>query len=285
MFVLFLQENEKLSRIYKQERDKKDEFKDILEEKELKDYIKKYKYFILIGVVIIILIITTVVCIKTNKTQTKKENVVLTKTSKKEISKKEENKKKIKVDIKGEVLNPTVYELEEKSRVIDVINKAGGLKEDADTSYINLSKKLKDEMVIIIYSKNEIKEYKEKKNSPKYIYIEKDCECPDEMNEACITQKSKSKTTKNTTESEDKEENDLISINSANIDELQKINGIGKSKAESIIKYREENGDFKKIDDIKNVTGIGDSLFEKIKDQITVQLLLIDCFNFDTIQL
>ena len=246
------------------------EFKDILEEKELKDYIKKYKYFILIGVVIIILIITTVVCIKTNKTQTKKENVVLTKTSKKEISKKEEIKKKIKVDIKGEVLNPTVYELEEKSRVIDVINKAGGLKEDADTSYINLSKKLKDEMVIIIYSKNEIKEYKEKKNSPKYIYIEKDCECPDEMNEACITQKSKSKTTKNTTESEDKEENDLISINSASIDELQKINGIGKSKAESIIKYREENGDFKKIDDIKNVTGIGDSLFEKIKDQITV---------------
>ena len=122
------------------------EFKDILEEKELKDYIKKYKYFILIGVVIIILIITTVVCIKTNKTQTKKENVVLTKTSKKEISKKEEIKKKIKVDIKGEVLNPTVYELEEKSRVIDVINKAGGLKEDADTSYINLSKKLKDEM-------------------------------------------------------------------------------------------------------------------------------------------
>ena len=95
------------------------EFKDILEEKELKDYIKKYKYFILIGVVIIILIITTVVCIKTNKTQTKKENVVLTKTSKKEISKKEEIKKKIKVDIKGEVLNPTVYELEEKSRVID----------------------------------------------------------------------------------------------------------------------------------------------------------------------
>ena len=90
------------------------------------------------------------------------------------------------------------------------------------------------------------------------------------MNEACITQKSKSKTTKNTTESEDKEENDLISINSANIDELQKINGIGKSKAENIIKYREENGDFKKIDDIKNVTGIGDSLFEKIKDQITV---------------
>ena len=70
-----------------------DEFKDILEEKELKDYIKKYKYFILIGVVIIILIITTVVCIKTNKTQTKKENIVLTKTSKKEISKKEEIKK------------------------------------------------------------------------------------------------------------------------------------------------------------------------------------------------
>ena len=119
-------------------------------------------------------------------------------------------------------------------------------------------------------AKKLLKEYKEKKNSPKYIYIEKDCECPDEMNEACITQKSKSKTTKNTTESEDKEENDLISINSANIDELQKINGIGKSKAESIIKYREENGDFKKIDDIKNVTGIGDSLFEKIKDQITV---------------
>lgn len=239
-----------------------DEFKDILEEKDFKYYFEKYKIIILI--IVLIVIILALLIFKLNKKEVKNNNKILTQTKEIKTEKKEEKVKTVKVDIKGEVLNPYVYELAINSRIIDVINKAGGLKEEADTTYINLSKKIKDEMVIIIYSKKEIEEYKKDKEQPKYIYIEKDCECPDEMNEACIVKKTEDKEEINT------ETNALISLNKAKLDELQTLPGIGKSKAENIIKYREENGSFKTIEDLKNVTGIGDSIFEKIKDQITI---------------
>lgn len=239
-----------------------DEFKDILEEKDFKYYFEKYKIIILI--IVLIVISLALLIFKLNKKEVKNNNKILTQTKEIKTEKKEEKVKTVKVDIKGEVLNPYVYELAINSRIIDVINKAGGLKEEADTTYINLSKKIKDEMVIIIYSKKEIEEYKKDKEQPKYIYIEKDCECPDEMNEACIVKKTEDKEEINT------ETNALISLNKAKLDELQTLPGIGKSKAENIIKYREENGSFKTIEDLKNVTGIGDSIFEKIKDQITI---------------
>ena len=62
----------------------------------------------------------------------------------------------------------------------------------------------------------------------------------------------------------------MISINTASVEELQKLSGVGESKAQAIVEYREQNGNFNSIDDIKNVSGIGDALFEKIKDYITV---------------
>ncbi len=192
-----------------------------------------------------------IVSAETNLIETKDEN------------KKAETNKKIKVEIKGAINNPGVYELDDNSRVIDVINIAGGLTENADTSLINLSKKINDEMVIIIYTREEIENYNNSKIKTEYVYIEVPS-CPDKVNEACIEDYKEEK-------QENKEEtNNLININTANIDELTKLSGIGEAKAKLIIEYREQNGKFKEIKELTNVKGIGDSLIEKIKDNITI---------------
>ena len=111
-------------------------------------------------------------------------------------------------------------------------------------------------MYIIIYTKNELYEYKASKEitCPSF-----ECICPDTNNDACIKEDS----------SIAKESNNLISISKASKEELMTLPSIGESKAENIINYRNKNG-FKTIEDIKNVEGIGESLFEKIKDKITL---------------
>lgn len=192
--------------------------------------------------------------IKTNSKITKKETV------EKQNSKEEKSKEtKVLVDVKGEVKTPGVYELTQNNTVIDAINKAGGLTKASDTSNINLSKKLTDEMVIIVYSKEEIK----KMDEPKV-------QCPP-CNNACIEEDDEKAKLKENTETETvKESNSKININTASLETLQTLDGIGEVKAKSIIEYRQKNGNFKKIEDIKNVSGIGDSVYAKIKDNITV---------------
>jgi competence protein ComEA len=159
---------------------------------------------------------------------------------------------KIFIDIKGNVLNPGVYSLDEGSRVIDVINISGGLTENANTRYINLSKILIDGDVIVIYSNEEIEKAKESN----IIYIETPCIC-EEINDACLDNNISNN-------------NSLININTASLGELDSLSGIGESKAQAIIKYREENGAFNSIEDILNVSGISETIFSKIKDFITV---------------
>ena len=179
------------------------------------------------------------------------------------VNTKEKPVKKIKVDIKGEINAPGVYELNKDDRVNDLINKAGGITKNGDTSIINLSKKLEDEMLVIIYSKNEVIKLKTtNKETPKDICPKVNNACPEKQLETINDQN------KENTKSNEKTTNTKISINKATKEQLQNLTGIGESKAEAIIKYREENGDFKKIEDIKNVNGIGESAFEKIKDQI-----------------
>ena len=161
----------------------------------------------------------------------------------------------IYVDIKGYVSKPGVYafKLYDNARVNDLINKAGGLLKDADTSTINLSKKLDDEMTIIIYSKNEIKDFlKTKDELNKKLEI-----CENKLkNNACIN-----KIDDNT--------NSKININEASLNELLTLSGIGEAKAKAIIEYREKTR-FKSIEEIKNVEGIGESLYTSIKDNIKV---------------
>lgn len=195
------------------------------------------------------------------------------------------------VDIKGEVVKPGVYEISSSSRIIDVINKAGGLTKNADTSLLNLSKKIKDEMNIRIYSKKEVSLAKESlKKEPEIVEIikevEKECVCPeisnkcDNNNDALvdkeildgISNSDESITNKeeiSIKQEEEKKDDELININTASKEKLMSIPNIGESKANGIIEYRNKNR-FNKIEDILNVSGIGESVFEKIKTYITV---------------
>ena len=221
--------------------------------------IKKYKYLIVsvLGVLILILVLS-ISNLSKEEVDVVLENEVVEELEKEEII---EVIDKIKVDIKGAVLNPGVYELEQNSRVSDAISISGGLIDTADTSTINLSKLLKDEMVIIIYTKDEIKEMR--KGNTVVKYIEKECVCPKLENDACIEDKVTNNETKENVSGK-------VSLNNATIDELMTLSGIGESKAKLIIEYREQNGGFKSIDEITNVKGIGQSTYEKIKDNLTL---------------
>lgn len=175
--------------------------------------------------------------------------------------------KKIYVDIKGEVISPGVYELDEDSRVIDAINASGGFTANAYTRYLNLSKKLTDEDVIIVNNLSEIEEIKNNKN--KEIIKETDNALSIDK-EDIITNDYEKPSDKNDLIKSD-ELNMVVNINTASLEELSKINGIGESTAKKIIDYREKNGNFKAIEDIMNVSGIGEKKYEQIKKYITIE--------------
>lgn len=229
--------------------------------KRVIDYFKSINVLYLYLIIVLLVISTSIASLLfyNKKTVIKKVTVVASNKVVKET-------KTIKIDIKGNVQNPGVYELDENSRVIDAINIAGGLKENSNTELINLSQKLKDEMVIIVYTNKEIEKYLKDKKQNNLVYIEVE-KCPDNINEACINKNSSNNTNKTKTNNNN---NKLVSINTATVEELQKIQGVGESKAKAIVEYRNTNGNFNSIEDIKNVSGIGDSLFEKIKNSITI---------------
>ena len=219
---------------------------------------RKKIMIIVITILVITTIITTTIYFYEPKKEQKISSLKIKKTTK-ESKKSQTEQEKYMVDIKGEVISPGIYELENNSRVIDVIKLAGGLTENADTTVINLSKKIEDEMVIIIYSKWQVENWKETKEQEKYL--QEQCISPKEgqtKNDACIDNTEKITTTSS-----------VININTATKEELMTLTGIGEAKADAIISYREKTP-FTKIEDIKNVSGIGDSVYEDIKDYITV---------------
>ena len=228
----------------------------------------RYRYQIIIISIIIILILGIVFSyfyiFKDNKKETKSEKLLSLSKETKKIKKvkKVEEIKKIMVDIKGEVNNPGIYSLDTNSRVIDAINLAGGITKNGDTSVLNLSKKLSDEMVIIVYSYYEVSNFSYTKEKEEQVNKSCSSGVNEIENDACITETEDEKESSNT--------DTKISINTATKEELMTLTGIGEAKALNIIKYREEHGLFQSIDDIKNVDGIGDSLFAKIKENITV---------------
>lgn len=180
------------------------------------------------------------------------------------IEDKNEELKNVYVDIKGAVKKPGVYEISEDKKVIDVLELAGGLAANANTTMINLAKKVFNEMVIIIYTDEEVKSANKQDTIVKIV--EKECICPEIKNDACL---NSSDTEKN--DNQDKEEiSSKVNINKATLEELLTVSGIGESKAKAIIEYRQQNGEFKKIEDIMEVSGIGEALYEKIKNNITI---------------
>ena len=148
---------------------------------------------------------------------------------------------KIKVHVSGEVLYPGVIEIEEGARIIDAVNVAGGLTEEADITRVNLAYILEDAMKIYIPNVNEQEDEKQQIIS----------------SESTITTNKENKV--------------VVNINTASVEELQKISGVGNSTATKIVEYRKQNGKFSTIEDIRNVSGIGDSKYEQIKNYICVK--------------
>lgn len=212
------------------------------------------KDYIVIGIIIIAVIIFIVLNIGkvTEFNKEEKENTTINASieeSKNDIEEKEikENKEETKemgtgifVHIDGWIQNPGVYEIKENDRVNTIIEKAGGLKEGASIKSINLAARLSDGDKIYIPNREEEKQI--------------------ETTEVKGNNTGTAKITKNS----------KININKASISELKQITGIGESTANKIIDYRDNVGKFKKIEDIKEVKGIGDSKYESIKDKITI---------------
>lgn len=225
-------------------------------------FLKKYKY--VITIFLFMLIIFYIIFVKVNL-KSKEKNLVDNQVVINEVEKVEVDLKDdlVYVDIKGAVKKPGVYKINSDKKIIDVITIAGGLMENANTDNINLSKKVTDEMVIIIYTNEEVKNSNIVDTVIKVV--DKECVCPNIQNDGCInTEINDSITNVNKT----------ININTATLEELMSINGLGEAKAKAIIKYREENGYFKIIDDLLNVSGIGEALFEKFKEYITTQIFV-----------
>lgn len=157
---------------------------------------------------------------------------------------------KIVVYVAGEVVNPGVYEMEQNDRITDAIKQAGGLKNDANIKNINLAVTLEDGMKVYIPSVKE-----------------------DDLNSSILDGEFESNDNINNNNSKNTKmlNNSKININIATQAQLELLPGIGPSTANKIVAYRSEHGKFKSIEDIKNVSGIGNSKFDKIKDLITIK--------------
>lgn len=155
----------------------------------------------------------------------------------------------IKVHVEGEVNSPGIISLNEGDRIADAIEKAGGAKESADISQLNLAYIMQDGEKLYVPSKQENTETEETK-----VYV--------------TTESGKNIITSGTNTNKTIKK---VNINTASKEELITLSGIGESTADKIIAYREETGKFSKIEDIKNVPGIGDAKFETIKENIKVK--------------
>lgn len=174
------------------------------------------------------------------------------------------------VEIKGAVNSPGVFKVTSDNIINDVINMAGGLKNNAYTKNINLSKNVSKEMVVYVYTNYEYSLLNTKEETT-------ECNCPKQDISVC-TDKGSSIITSDedkpeehfNSDSKSETENNKVNINTSTKEVLTSLSGIGEAKAQKIIDYRNENGLFKSIEDLKNVTGISEKLFEQIKEFITI---------------
>lgn len=157
---------------------------------------------------------------------------------------KSDSQEKWFVDIKGAIKFPGMYPVETDMRIFDVIELAGGLSEEADRNQVNLAEHVRDQMV---------------------IYIPKVGE-----NLAEVMLPTETSTSHHDSDHAQAENETLVNLNTATAQELQTLSGIGEKKAEAIITYRETNGSFQTIDDLKKVKGIGEKTFDSLKESITI---------------
>lgn len=216
------------------------------------EFLKQRKVVIIIGILVTILVGWKLFDSK-NFEEVNSNEILVSNLNNNEKEKNEDKEEEMMaIHVTGEVKNPGVVKVKQGSRIEDIIEVAGGLTENADITNVNLAFEVEDGMKIRIPSNDEYNE-----NEGNII-------------EHYITQDSG----KGVIVSEDKSSENLslvININTANETELEQLPGIGASIAGRIIDYRNKNGKFKAIEDIKNVTGIGETKFEKIKDLIKVK--------------
>ncbi len=211
----------------------------------------KKKIFVSIGLILILIIFLIYYLFTKSNNEEIVENLILVENEEKETENiminevKKKEKVEIAVHIIGAVKKEGIIYIEEGSRIADVIKMAGGETKEADLSQINLAYIVQDGEKIYIPNKNEkISEYIINSNGDTLIEA-------DNLNNNIGKEKK-------------------VNINTANLSELDTLPGIGPAIAQRIIDYREENGNFKSIDELQNVKGIGDAKFEEVKDSIIV---------------
>lgn len=155
----------------------------------------------------------------------------------------------IYVHVCGYVLNPGIYALEKDSRVYQAVEAAGGYLPQAAKDYLNQAKILMDEEKIVVYSRKEVEGFTKEELTESVYY-----------GETTVTDQSKNDSNLN-----------LVNINDADLEELMTLPGIGESRAQLILEYRENTGEFQSIEEIQQVNGIKEGLFEKLKDKITIR--------------
>ncbi|MBO0421484.1 helix-hairpin-helix domain-containing protein [Enterococcus plantarum] len=200
--------------------------------------IQQYKQYIISGIILFSITCSVIVIVLVNSRQDTlpEDELVPNSVSSLQSSDQESTIAQIYVDIKGAVEKPGLYEGTLNMRVWDAVMLAGGVKDIADTKRVNFSERIADQMVIYI---------------------------PEIGEEA--------QSAENNSQSEESQSKDVnkINLNQASEAELQTLPGVGQKKAQEIIRYREENGGFKTIEEIKNISGFGEKTFEKLKDAIT----------------
>lgn len=165
---------------------------------------------------------------------------------KKQKKSKSEHKNKIGAFVCGKVKHIGVYELLEGARLFDFIEAAGGFSKQAAKDYLNLAEKVQDGQRIYIPSKKEIKKWKKERNNSSIGNISDNIEI--------------------LTNGKDKK----VNLNTAKKEELMTLTGIGETKADAIIAYREENGGFQKIEELMQISGIKEGIYKKICDDIVI---------------
>lgn len=208
----------------------------------MKDWVREHKVYLIAAVVLALVVIYYFYFYQTPQPSISSLDRVgknQPSTPKKEGQETKQPPQKIIVDVKGQIQHPGVYQASTEERVMEVITRAGGLTEKADENQVNFAEHVHDEMVIYIPAKGE--------GSGAQAGMEANAtEVVGSMGES----------------------HGKIDLNKADVNELQNLPGIGPAKAAAILEYRQKNGKFTKPEDLKNISGIGDKTFEKLKDLI-----------------